>query len=178
MYRYGTICLPFGSTNYTGATFYEFVGSETGKVYLGSVTTLVAGTPYIFLASATEVAVYGDGTTAATPGNSNGLHGTFTDETPVTAGNYILLNNELRPSNGSAKVNANRAYIVMSEVPTDAPTQMPGRRYIGMSVQGENEATGFENITAPEGETKKVLINGQLIIIRGNEKFNAQGVRL
>ena len=175
--KFGTICLPFGSTNYTGATFYEFVGSETGKVYLGSVTTLEAGVPYIFEASAAEVAVYGDGTTAATPGNSNGLHGTFTDETPVTAGNYILLNNELRPSNGSAKVNANRAYIVMSEVPTGAPTQMPGRRYIGMSVQGENAETGFENITAPEGQAIKVISNGQLIIIRDGEMYNAQGVR-
>ena len=177
-YRYGTICLPFGSTNFTGAEFFECVGKEDGKVYLGSVTTLVAGTPYIFLASATEVAVYGDGTTAATPDDSNGLHGTFTDETTVAEGNYILLNNELRKSDGTAKVNANRAYIVMSEVPTGVPTQMPGRRYIGMGVQGENAETGFENITAPEGETKKVLINGQLIIIRNGEKFNIQGQRL
>ena len=176
--KFGTICLPFGSTNFTGATFYEFVGSETGKVYLGSVTTLEAGVPYIFEASAAEVAVYGDGTTAATPGNSKGLHGTFTDETTVAAGNYILLNNELRPSDGSAKVNANRAYIVMSEVPTGVPTQMPGRRYIGMSVQGENEATGFENVVAPEGQAIKVIENGQLIIIRGGEKFNVQGQRL
>ena len=42
----------------------------------------------------------------------------------------------------------------------------------------ENEATGFENIVAPEGQALKVIENGQLIIIRGNEKFNAQGVRL
>ena len=176
--KFGTICLPFGSTNYTGATFYEFVGSETGKVYLGSVTTLEAGVPYIFEASAAEVAVYGDGTTATTPDNSNGLYGTFTDETPVAAGNYILLNNELRPSDGNAKVNANRAYIVMSEVPTGVPTQMPGRRYIGMSVQGENAETGFENITAPEGQAIKVISNGQLIIIRDGEMYNAQGQRL
>ena len=176
--KFGTICLPFGSTNFTGATFYEFVGSETGKVYLGSVTTLEAGVPYIFEASAAEVAVYGDGTTAATPGNSKGLHGTFTDETTVAAGNYILLNNELRPSDGSAKVNANRAYIVMSEVPTGVPTQMPGRRYIGMSVQGENEATGFENVVAPEGQVVKAIVNGQLIIIRDGVKYNVQGVRL
>jgi hypothetical protein len=175
--KLGTICLPFGSTNYTGATFYEFVGSETGKVYLGSVTTLEAGVPYIFEASAAEVAVYGDGTTAATPGNSNGLYGTFTDETPVATNNYILLNNELRPSDGSAKVNANRAYIVMSEVPTGAPTQMSGRRYIGMSVQGENAETGLDNITNGENTTIKVIENGQLIIIRNGEKFNAQGVR-
>jgi hypothetical protein len=139
---------------------------------------LVAGTPYIFLASATEVAVYGDGTTAATPGNSNGLYGTFTDDTPVAADNYILLNNELRPSDGSAKVKANRAYLVMSKVPVGAPQQMPGRRYIGMSVQGENETTGFENITAPEGQVIKAIVNGQLVIIRGGEMYNAQGQKL
>ena len=177
-YRYGTICLPFGSKNFTGAEFFECVGSEPGKVYLGSVTELEAGVPYIFQATATELAVYSDGTTAATPGNSNGLYGTFTDETPVAAGNYILLNNELRPSDGYAKVNANRAYLVMGEVPADAPQQMPGRRYIGMSVQGENEATGFDNIQLPNANSQKLIINGQLIIIRNGEKFNAQGIKL
>jgi hypothetical protein len=179
-YRYGTICLPFGSTNFTGAEFFECVGKEEGKVYLGSVTTLVAGTPYIFLASATEVAVYGDGTTAATPGSKNGLVGTFTNDTEVAANddNHILLNNELRKVAETCWVNAYRAYIVMSEVPTDPVQQMPGRRYIGMSVQGENEATGFENITAPAGKTVKAIVNGQLIIIRDGEMYNAQGQKL
>ena len=179
-YRYGTICLPFGSTNFTGAEFFECVGREESKVYIGSVTTLVAGTPYIFLANATEVAVYGDGTTAATPGDHNGLHGTFTDNTEVEANddNHILLNNELRKVAATCWVNANRAYLVMSEVPVGIPNKVAGRRYIGMSVQGENEATGFENITAPAGKTVKAIVNGQLIIIRDGEMYNAQGQRL
>ena len=175
--KFGTICLPFGSSNYTGAQFFECVGKEEGKVYIGSVTTLVAGTPYIFLANSTEVAVYGDGTTAATAGNSKGLHGTFANDTEVAVGNYILLNNELCEAKTICYVNANRAYLVMSEVPSEF-TKMPGRRYIGMDVQGENEATGFENITAPEGQAIKVIENGQLIIIRGGEKFNVQGQKL
>lgn len=45
-------------------------------------------------------------------------------------------------------------------------------------VTREDEATGFENITSGENTTIKLIENGQLIIIRGNEKFNAQGVRL
>ena len=178
--KFGTICLPFGSTNYTGAEFFEFVGSETGKVYIGSVDELVAGVPYIFLASAAKVVVTSDGTTAATPGNSNGLYGTFTNDTEVAANddNHILLNNELRKVTETCWVNANRAYIVMSEVPTGAPTQMPGRRYIGMGVEGENEATGFENITNGENTTIKVIENGQLIIIRNGVKYNVQGIKL
>ena len=175
--KFGTLCLPFGGT-VEGAELFECVGQETGKVYIASVTKLQAGVPYIFLATGTELAVYSDGTTAATPGDHNGLHGTFDDETQVALGNYILKDNELRPSDGTAKVNANRAYLVMSEVPGGAPQQMPGRRYIGMSVQGENAATGLDNITNGENTTTKFIENGQLIIIRNGEKFNAQGQKL
>ena len=177
-YRYGTICLPFGSTNFTGAEFFECVGKEEGKVYIASVTTLVAGTPYIFLASATEVVVYGDGTTAATPGSKNGLVGTFTNDTEVAIGNYILKDNAICEVAATCWVNAYRAYIVMEDVPAGVPQQMPGRRYIGMSVTGENEATGFDQIVAPEGETIKAIVNGQLVIIRGGEMYNIQGQKL
>jgi hypothetical protein len=175
--NYGTICLEFGSTNYTGMELYEFVGRETGKAYLGSVTTLVAGVPYIFRATASELAVYSDGTTAATPGENNGLVGTFTDDTEVTAGNYILKNNAICEALTTCYVNANRAYIVWGEIPTGAPQQMPGRKYIGMDVTSENEATGLDNITNGKNTTLKLIENGQLIIIRNGEKFNAQGVR-
>ena len=137
-----------------------------------------AGIPYIFLATSTELAVYSDGTTAATPGDHNGLHGTFTDDTPVAVGNYILKDNAICECTATCYVNANRAYIVWDELPTDAPQQMPGRRYIGMGVEGENEATGFENITNGKNTTLKLIENGQLIIIRNGEKFNAQGQKL
>ena len=176
--KFGTICLPFGSTNYTGMELFECVGKETGKVYIASVTELVAGVPYIFLATGTELVVYSDGTTAATPDDHNGLHGTFTNDTEVAVGNYILLNNELCQAETICWVNANRAYLVMSEVPAGAPQQMPGRKYIGMSTKGENATTGLDNITNGENITIKVIENGQLIIIRNGEKFNAQGVRL
>ena len=177
--KFGTICLPFGSTNFTGAEFFECVGKEEGKVYLGSVTTLVAGTPYIFLASATEVAVYGDGTTAATPGSKNGLIGTF-EEIEVPDGMYILYQGAFctnKPDEVN-KIRANRAYLNMDAVTGGAPVQMPGRRYIGMGVQGENGTTGLDNIVAPEGQLIKTIENGQLIIIRNGEKYNVQGQKL
>ena len=175
--NFGTLCLPFGGT-VEGAELFECVGKETGKVYIASVTKLEAGVPYIFLANANQIAVYCDATVADEAGNHQGLYGTFDDNTVVEAGNYILLNNELRPSDGTAKVNANRAYLVMSGVPTEPVQQMPGRRYIGMSTQGENAATGLENIIVPEGQAVKVISNGQLIIIRDGEMYNAMGVKL
>ena len=175
--KYGTICLPYASESTNGATFFEVVGKEPGKVYLGSVEALEAGVPYIFLASGNSISVTLKGEATAA-GNHNGLYGTFADETVVEEDNYILLNNELRPSDGNAKVNAYRAYLVLDEVTGGAPQQMPGRKYIGMSVQEENGETGFENITAPAGKTVKAIVNGQLIIIRDGEMYNAQGQRL
>ena len=42
-------------------------------------------------------------------------------------------------------------------------------------VTRENTTTGFENIVAPEGQTIKAIVNGQLVIIRGGEMYNIQG---
>ena len=106
--------------------------------------------------------------------------GAFTEIT-VPDGDYILYYDAFctnEPAGTLNKIRANRAYLNLDAVEGGAPVQMPGRRYIGMSVQGENEATGFEKITAPEGQAIKVIENGQLIIIRGGEKFNVQGQRL
>ena len=179
--KYGTICLPYGSTNYAGATFYRVAGKEgSSKVYLESVDALEAGVPYIFEKTANQIKVVytGEAVDAPQNGDANGLVGTFTNETVVAEGDYILYNNELRPSDGNAKVNAYRAYLDLSAVQGGEPTQMPGRRYIGMAVQEENGETGFENITAPAGKTVKAIVNGQLIIIRDGEMYNAQGQKL
>ena len=174
--NFGTICLPFGGT-VEGAELYELVKAETDGVLLGSVETLEAGVPYVFKATASTLAVYCDATVADEAGESNGLHGTFDDNTVVASGDYIVYDNALCPSDGTAMVNANRAWVVMSEVETEDVQPMPGRRYIGMSTKGENAATGLDNIATSENAVK-VINNGQLIIIRGGEKFNAQGQKL
>ena len=180
---YGTICLPHASASTSGAYFYEVVGkgTENGKpaVYLASVNSLKAGVPYIFEKTANTIKVVYSSEQEDTPQNANSLIGNFTNEYVVPANNYILYNNAFIPADGTTnKVNAYRAYLDLDNVKGGAPQQMPGRRYIGMSVQGENEATGFENITAPEGQTIKAIVNGQLVIIRGGEMYNVQGQKL
>ena len=179
---YGTICLPYGSTNYAGATFYQVVGKEEGKVYLESVTALEAGVPYIFEKSASQIKVAYEGEAVDAPQNdeANGLVGTFTNETEVPDGMYILYQGAFCTNKPDTHnyVNAYRAYLNLAEVTEGAPTKMPGRRYIGMSVQGENAETGLENIIVPEGQAVKVISNGQLVIIRDGEMYNAQGQKL
>ena len=178
--NFGTICLPNAAASTTGAIFYRVAGKEEGKVYLESVDALEAGVPYIFEATAGTITVTYQGEAVAEAGTANGLVGTFTEIT-VPNDAYILHNNAFCTNNDPSKPNKikeNRAYLNMANVEGGAPQQMPGRRYIGMSVQGENEATGFENITAPADKAVKAIVNGQLIIIRNGEKFNAQGQKL
>ncbi len=174
--NFGTLCLPFGG-KVKGCVAYEIVGSNARGVILSSVDALEAGVPYIFKATADQIAAYCDATVADEAGNHNGLYGTFDDNTVVANGNYIIHENALCEVTATSWVNANRAWVVMDEVPSGEPTPMPGRKYITVEVTGENEATGVDNITTSENAVK-TIVNGQLIIIRGGEKFNAQGQKL
>ena len=148
---FGTICLPYGSSNMTGAVFYEVAGQEPGKVYLDQVTTLEAGKPYIFRATASTITVVYEGDEALSPGNHNGLYGTFTDNTTVEQGNYIVYNNELRLCGTGCYINAYRAYLKLADVSSGVPAPMPGRQRVGMNVQGGNETTALDNITEGNG---------------------------
>ena len=176
---YGTICLPFGSDDYSGAEFYEvaYLVEGTG-LWLDQVeegATLVAGKPYIFKATATELVVVSNATEVAVPvDGENGLTGTFTDIVAGgLTGNYIIAENQVWRAGTGATLSANRAYIA-NTVPTTPQAKLPGRRRVQM---GENAATGLDNITNGENTVIKTIENGQLIIIRNGEKFNAQGVR-
>ena len=180
--KYGTICLPYASASTTGAYFYEVAGKEEGKVYLASVDALEAGVPYIFEKTASTITVFYTGEAVDAPQNddANGLVGTF-EEIEVPDGDYILYNDAFRtnePEGTLNRIRANRAYLDMDNVEGGVPVQMPGRRYIGMDVEGENEATGLDNIQLPNANSQKLIINGQLIIIRDGEMYNAQGQRL
>jgi hypothetical protein len=100
---------------------------------------------------------------------------TVPNDAYILYGGAFCTNND--PSNPN-KIKENRAYLNMNAVTGGAPQQMPGRRYVSMGTQGTNATTGVDNLVVPEGQVLKVIENGQLIIIRGGEKFNVQGQRL
>lgn len=179
--HYGTICLPYGSTEYSGATFFEIAYQETGKVYIDEVVELVAGVPYIFQAKSATLTVTCEGEAVADAGSANGLYGTFTEIADVAAHTsnegYILTNNSIRLCEANCKVPANRAYIVLDEISTEQTPAPVNRRRISMSVHGENGTTGLDNIMTTDAPVKAIE-NGQLIIIRNGEKYNVQGQKL
>ena len=176
--QWGTICLPNASSSFTGATFYEVSSLDPAKGLwldqLADGAQLVAGKPYIFYATATEITVTYTGAAVDDPvAGENGLTGTFTDIAAggVLVGNYIIAENKVWVAGESATLPANRAYIA-NTVPTTEQPQLPGRRRVCM---GENATTGLDQIVAPEGQAVKAIENGQLIIIRDGVKYNVQG---
>ena len=65
-----------------------------------------------------------------------------------------------------------RAYCVMR---MEGGSGMPPRVRV---VAKDNEATGLDNTQLPMTNIQKAIENGQLIIIRGGEKYNVQGQKL
>lgn len=178
--RYGTICLPQASAACSGADFYTVVGKElTGStptsIVIETVSSLQAGVPYMFYAKDNLLAVALTGEVAAAAGSNNGMIGSFVEDNIVDSENhYILLNNELCKVNQS-KVGANRAYFDLSQMRLFDPAQPAQgvRQRMGVSPQGV--ATGVDEIIGENMDIRKVIVNGQLVIIQGKHMYNAQG---
>ncbi len=192
--NFGTICLPYGSNNYSGAEFYEIAylqlkddGVTPMGIWLDEVIELEAGKPYIFKATSNLLTVNYKGEEALSPVDGKaGLTGTFdniTDET-VLQGNYMIAENKFWLCGTGCWLNANRAYIEHDALhaTTTPVSPIPGRRRVMMGAAGENTTTGVDNLTedgvVSTNQATKMVVNGQLIIIRDGVKYNAQGVRL
>lgn len=124
--EYGTICLPKSAkiTNVSGATLYTISGKrlfETDLLYsvvLEEVTELIAGKPYIFLAdeNANQLKVNYYGVITSEPSSENGLIGTFADA-DIDEGLYLVSGNRIVETDAESQINANCAYIDLTNVP-------------------------------------------------------------
>ena len=172
--NYGTICLPKAGT-IEGATLFNIVDKSTDMIYIEEVGSdaMEAGKPYIFQATADQLNVTYTSNVEEEAGIANGLYGSYTQEllTP-NDGNYILHNNQYWLVDGTAYVGENRAYIKIGMINYTVPA--PGRRRIGMVVNGEQVVTGIDELNASETPVK-MIIDGQLYILRGEKMYNANG---
>jgi uncharacterized repeat protein (TIGR02543 family) len=157
---YGTICLPYGSSSYNGAEFYEIAylelqadGVTPKGIWLDEVTgALEAGKPHIFKATSTQLIVNYEGDEELNPVTGvAGLTGTFdgiTDET-VLQGNYMIMDNKFWLCGTGCWLDANRAYIHKTTLHANITptTALPGRRRVMMGAAGTNQATGIDHLT-------------------------------
>ena len=179
--EYGTLCLPMAGT-ISGATLYSVAGKETGDInYLvleDKGTSVEAGKPYITQSTATSYTVTMSGAHSAVQ-DGNGLVGTYEtiDLTPYAEPgtlNYFLYANAFKKAGTGVTVGAYRAYLDWGEV--SAPAQAPSARRIRMVIEGTEVQTGMETVTAMP-KTTKVLIDGQLFIIREGKRYTLTGAR-
>lgn len=190
--NYATICLPKAG-QIIGATLYEiaYYGETSKKIFFDEIVNgeMEAGIPYIFQPAAGVEKInvyYSDNTVADVDARDrNGLIG-FYDLTKPTAthnidqdaGFYILYNNQYWLVSGRAAYVENyRAYIKLADITPSEPTLAPGRRRISMSVNDTQTTTGVENGELINGENgvQKVLIDGELFILRGEKMYDAKG---
>ena len=174
--NYGTICLPRAAAAIEGATMYRIVdGNASEGITIEEVASMEAGKPYIFQATADQLTVTMTGARADVQA-ANGLIGNLGEtamDVPQDA--YVLKNNKLYlVDNTSVTIAPNRAYIDLSGITTLAPAPGMKRRVIA----AENQTTGVDKVPSDQVQTTKVLLNGQLFILRGGQLFDATGARV
>jgi hypothetical protein len=86
----------------------------------------------------------------------------------------VLKNNQLYLVNSAVTIAPNRAYINMDAISPIAPAPGRVRRVIAV----ENQATGVESLQPSAFSLEKVLMNGQLFILRDGQLYNVTGVRV
>ena len=197
----GTLCVDHNVLvgGAMGATFYQIASRNElydYKIDFEEVLPneeLKAGEPYIFKSNTGKIELFYGTTVADAPVAVRGMHGWFsnTDEftmLDITAENksdilYIAQNKLWNCEDlvdGDLKVVNNRAYIVMSEVPTYADyvasqnSNNAPRRRVTLSKDEAQVATGFGELETSE-TPMKVMINGQIFIIRGEKMFDVTG---
>lgn len=173
--NYGTICLSRAAATIEGATMYRIVGCNASEgITIEEVASMEAGKPYIFQASADQLTVTMTGARAEVQ-EANGLIGNLgATAMNVPTDAYVLKNNQLYLVNSAVTIAPNRAYVDMDAISPIAPAPGRVRRVIAV----ENQATGVESLQPSAVSLKKVLMNGQLFILRDGQLYNVTGVRV
>lgn len=185
----GTICIPNGAVA-EGGDIYQLVGKNSeGKIVFSTVDNnqMEPGKPYLFEAKSNAMKFYFTSAEVGEPDNSGAMKGTFVDlrlpdddpdmadlsDIYYFAGRALWSCVDL--SESGLHVSANRAWVKMDEVEDiTTPSSAPGRRYIIMGVNGENQTQGFENLESGDAP-KKVMIEGTLYILLGEKVYDATG---
>lgn len=203
----GTLCVDHNvlAGGALGATFYQI--ASRNEVYNDKIDfeevlpneELKAGEPYIFKSTTGKIELFYGATAVTEPEDVRGMHGWFDAAAPIDPTKSTML--DITEENKSdilyiaqnklwncedlvtsdLEVVNNRAYIVMSQVPTyadyqAAQTSNPApRRRVTLGRNAEQVATGIEDVQGDKVQCTKMLINGQLFILRGEKMYDAKG---
>ena len=179
--KLNTLCFPYTVTAYTGATFYTMLykrveGSTPIKVVLEEhVGNLEAGNPYFYIPEGSQLELTYSGDRDDSPNTVNGVVGSYDANATVPSGSYVTYDGEIRAVGENVKLAEYRAYINMDEVSDEVVAPAPGRRILRVgNADAPAIVTDVESILQ-SAVCRKVIRDGQLIIIREDKMYNAQG---
>ena len=197
--NFGTLCVEKNVVvgGALGATFYQIASRNAEydyKIDFEEVLPneeLKAGEPYLFKSNTGKIELYFGETEAPEPVAVRGMIGNYDATTlEITEENkntiYYFAQNKLwlcdNLVGGNLILNEHRAYIDLTQVPTYAEYEASKqqqqnsapRRRVSLEMNGEKIATGCENLNVSD-KPVKMIINGQLFILRGEKMYDAKG---
>ena len=197
--NFGTLCVEHNvpAGQYFGATFYQIASRNEDydyKIDFEEVLPneeLKAGEPYLFKSNTGRIDLFYGEETAANPIPVRGMIGNYgPSQLAITAANmntiYYFAQNKLwlcdNLVGSNLILNEHRAYIDLTQVPTYAEYEASKqqqqnsapRRRVSLEMNGEQVATGCENLNVSD-KPVKMIINGQLFILRGEKMYDAKG---
>lgn len=186
--NYYTVCFNREMKQIRGASLWSFIGRDADYAYIEQESApFEAGKPFILFAESEKLEAILD-REVSEPVANGALHGTFTnlgqadlDGKKAAADDkdvYLVIGNELRRATGTGtggnSLPAYRAYVMVDEIdPISTPSPAPGKKVRSMPMQ-KDQTQGFENIHTSD-KPMKVVINGNLYILRGENVYDATG---
>lgn len=171
---YELLCWKYG-TSYADCQMVDF----------GSVDEMVAGHAYMVIPTEATFKLFYGANEADAPVNVRGFIGSFTgidgtQDPEALHGMYGITNNHIQKLGTGCTLQANRAYIDLSQTPSKEEYEASQnanpapRKRVSLGRTGENSTTGFGEIETSEAPVK-MMIDGQLFILRGEKMYDATG---
>jgi hypothetical protein len=197
--NFGTLCVEHNVLvgGALGATFYQIASrNETypDKIDFEEVLPgeeLQAGKPYLFKSTTGKIELFFGETEAPQPVAVRGMIGNYDattlaiDENNMSTTFYFAQNKLYSCENLVGQnliLNEHRCYIDFTQVPTYADyiaaqqnNSNSARRRVSLEMDGNNVATGVENAETIQEGVQKIMIDGQLFILRGEKMYDATG---
>jgi hypothetical protein len=176
--KMGTYTTAYDVNTYEGAEFYVPNQYTAGGIEFVSVDKLVAGTPYLFVATDNELWGLNEGTAVvADYVYKRGMVGYLgAGQVNVPDGSVVVIQNHLYYAKNNY-MTAGYAYFDMNTIQALTPVQESAdapRRKLNIGFKN-NAPTGIENIQGDNVQSTKVLINGTLYILRNGNMYDVTG---
>ena len=176
--KMGTYTTAYDVNTYEGAEFYVPNQYTAGGIEFVSVDKLVAGTPYLFVATDNELWGLNEGTAVEEDYVYNrGMVGYLgAGQVDVPDGSVVVIQNHLYYAKNNY-MTAGYAYIDMNTIQVLTPVQESAdapRRKLNIGFRN-NAPTGMENIQGDNVQSTKVLIDGTLYILRNGNMYDVTG---